>query len=97
MFGSTSGHIADMVNRLHWNREQLLRRKKHMTHEEDGFIYFDSHIELKFREGTPEERQQIRAKIKSDLKRQHRIELGMLIVSILLFVAAFGWFTRNFI
>ena len=97
MFGSGAGHIADMITRLKWNREQLLKRKRRIKDDDDGFIYFGSHMELKFREGTAAERQEIRDKIKADLIRQRRIEVGMLILSIVLFIVAFGWFTRNFI
>lgn len=97
MFGSGAGHIADMISRMKWNREQLLKRKKRMKPEDDGFIYYGSHMELMFREGTEEEKQAIRNKIRADIKRHRRLEIGMLILSIVLFIAAFGWFTRNFI
>lgn len=96
MLGAGAGHIADMISRLKFNRDQL-KKRKHFGQDEEGFIYFGSHLELKFKEGTEAEKQQIRKQIKADLKRQHRIEASMLILSIVLFIVAFGWFTRNFI
>lgn len=95
MFGSGAGHIADMISRMKWNREQLLKRKKRMKQEDDGFIYYGSHMELKFREGSEEEKQLIRNKIRVDLKRQRRLEISMLLLSIVLCIVAFSWFSRN--
>ncbi|MFV0378802.1 MAG: hypothetical protein ACK5JD_16040 [Mangrovibacterium sp.] len=97
MIGGGAGHIADMISRMKWNREQLQKRKKRMKSEDAGFIYYDSNMELRFREGSEKEKQIIRDKIRADTKRQHRLELSMLILSIILFIIAFGWFTRNFI
>lgn len=91
-----AGHIADMLSRLSANRE-LLKRPKHFKKEEEGFIYFGSHLELKFKEGSEEDKKRIMQKIRADVKRQARIEKGMLILSIVLFIVAFGWFARNFI
>jgi hypothetical protein len=93
-FGAS--HIADMLSRLRANRE-LLKLHKHPKKEEEGFIYCGSHLKLKFREGTEEEKKRIMQKIRADVKRQAFIEKSMLILSIVLFIAAFGWFARNFI
>jgi len=91
-----AGHIADMLSRLRVNRE-LLKMHKHRKNEEEGFIYFGSHLELKFREGTEEEKKRIMQKIRADVKRQRLLEKSMLLLSIVLFIIAFGWFARNFV
>lgn len=91
-----AGHIADMLTRLRANRE-LLKMHKRRKNEEEGFIYFGSHLELKFREGTEEEKKRIMQKIRADVKRQRLIEKSMLVLTIVLFIIAFGWFTHNFV
>lgn len=97
MFGSGAGHILDSIGRIKWDREHLLKQNGKKAESDEGFIYFGSQVEMKYREGNAAERQEIRNKIKADLKRQRRIEIGMLVLSIVLFLVAFGWFTRNFI
>jgi len=96
MLEAGAGHIADMISRLKFNRD-LLKKRRHFGENEEGFIYFGSHLELKYKEGTEAEKQRIQQQIKADLKRRYRIEASMLVLSIVLFIAAFGWFARNFI
>ena len=96
MLGAGSSHISERISRLKFNRDQL-KKRKHFGEDEEGFIYFGSHWELKFKDGSEAEKQRIRKQIKADLRRQHQIETSMLVLSIVLFIAAFGWFARNFI
>lgn len=96
MLGGGAGHIADMISRLKNNRDQL-KKRKHFGEDEEGFIYFGSHLELKFKEGTEADKRRIMEQIKADLKHRKRVERGMLILSIVLFIVAFAWFARNFV
>ncbi|WP_163715457.1 hypothetical protein [Mangrovibacterium lignilyticum] len=96
MFEGGAGHIADMISRLKANRNPV-RKRKHFGENEEGFIHFGSHLELKYKEGSEADKQRIMKQIKADLKRQSRLEKSMLVLSIVLFIVAFGWFARNFI
>ncbi|WP_372774564.1 hypothetical protein [Mangrovibacterium sp.] len=96
MIRQTVRHIADIMARLRVNRSTP-RKRKHFGEDEEGFIYYNSHLELKFKEGSEADKKRIMQEIKADLKRSKRIEITMLILSILLLVLAFGWFTRNLV
>ncbi len=94
MSGGGAGHIADMNSSLRNNR-QLRKGHKRFHEDDDGFIYFDTHRELVFKTLPDSQKRRLLKRIREDIAREKKTELGLLITSILLVVLAFGWFARN--
>lgn len=84
-------------NGRQWTRRRKQSQKniKRMTRRPDHYSDYEANADLQLQDATIEERQKIYEQIKAELRHHRRMEIGMLVLSILLIIAAFGWCSRN--
>ncbi|PTN08906.1 hypothetical protein [Mangrovibacterium marinum] len=91
-----TGHLAELLSRFREHKVQL-KWQKHGRNEAQEKIFLSSQLKSSYQEGNEEDQNRIIEQIRADEKHQARLERRMLILSIVLFILAFGWFARNLI